>query len=72
MNKKKVLSKFLILCGAAFTAILGVMWPVGHRLDTPVSTQPQIPIINLFSLCLVRHLMVHLECGLPPYFGPDT
>ena len=37
-HKKKshnVLSKFMILCWAAFTAILSCMWPVGRRLDTP-------------------------------------
>ena len=32
-----VLSKFMILHWAAFTAILGCMWPVGRRLDTPDS-----------------------------------
>ena len=37
MSKKKVLSKFTILCWAAFTAILGRMQPKGRRLDTPVS-----------------------------------
>ena len=25
----------MILCWAAFTAILGCMWPTGRRLDTP-------------------------------------
>ena len=30
-----ILSEFTILCGAAFTAILGCMWPAGLRLDTP-------------------------------------
>ena len=30
-----VLSKFMIFCWASFTAILGCMRPVGHRLDTP-------------------------------------
>ena len=37
-HKKKshnVLSKFMILCWAAVTAVLGCMCPVGHRLDTP-------------------------------------
>ena len=31
-----VLSKFMILCWAAFIAILGCMRPAGRRLDTPV------------------------------------
>ena len=31
-----ILSKFMILCWAAFIAILRHMWPTGHRLDTPV------------------------------------
>ena len=30
-----VLSKFMILCWAAFTAILGCVPPTGHRSDTP-------------------------------------
>ena len=33
--EKKVLSKFMILCWATFTAILGLTQPTGHRLDTP-------------------------------------
>ena len=37
-NKKShnVLSKSMILCWAAFTAILDCMRPMGHRLDTPL------------------------------------
>ena len=35
--KKKVLSKFMILCWATFIAILGCMWPTGCRLDTSLS-----------------------------------
>lgn len=31
-----VLGKFMLLCWAAFIAILSLMQPVGHRLDTPV------------------------------------
>ena len=34
-EQKKVLSKFTILCWAAFTATLGCMRPMGHGLDTP-------------------------------------
>ena len=30
-----VLSKFMILCWAAFIAILGCMWPSGRALGTP-------------------------------------
>ena len=37
MSKKMVLSKFMIVCWAAFLAILGHMQPVGCGLDTPVS-----------------------------------
>ena len=33
--KAKVLSKCTILCWATFIAILGLMWPTGHGLDTP-------------------------------------
>ena len=36
-EQKKVLNKFMILCWAAFIAILGFMWPAGHGLDTPVT-----------------------------------
>ena len=28
----------MILCWAAFTAILGCMWPVDHKLDTPAGS----------------------------------
>ena len=35
MGKKKVLSKFMILCWAAFIAVLGCVQPAGHGLDTP-------------------------------------
>ena len=41
-NHKKthnVLSKCMILCWAVFIAILGCLWPVGCRLDTPVGKQ---------------------------------
>ena len=31
-----VLSKFTIVCWAAFTVVLGCMWPVDCRLDTVV------------------------------------
>ena len=34
-NLINVLSKFTILYWATFIAILGHMWPLGHRLDTP-------------------------------------
>ena len=34
-EQKKVLSKFMILCWAAFIAVLGPMRPSGHALDTP-------------------------------------
>ena len=30
-----ILSKFTILCWATFIAILGYVWPAGHRLDSP-------------------------------------
>ena len=33
-QKKEVLIKFMILCWAAFIAILHCMWPEGHGLDT--------------------------------------
>ena len=51
-EQEKVLSKFTILCWAAFIAILGCMWPVGHRLDTTARRfvfYAHIPIIP--SLC---------------------
>ena len=48
-NHKKshnVLSKFTILCWAAFIAILGCMQPTGHRLDTPEGKRSQCPWLN--------------------------
>ena len=42
MSKKKVLSKFIILCWATFIAILGCMRPVGCRLDMPASPTPDL------------------------------
>ena len=33
-EQRKVLSKFMILCWAAFIAILGRVWPVARGLDT--------------------------------------
>ena len=36
-EQRKVRSKLTILCWAAFIAILGHMWPVGHGLGTPDS-----------------------------------
>ena len=37
IKSHNVLSKFTILCWAAFIAILGCTWPRGHKLDTPTS-----------------------------------
>ena len=34
-NLIDILNKFRILCWAVFITILGCMWPMGHRLDTP-------------------------------------
>ena len=34
--KKKVCSKFMILCWTKFIAVLSCMWPVSCGLDTPV------------------------------------
>ena len=39
-GKKKILSKFTILCWATFIAILGLMRPVGPELDTPARARP--------------------------------
>ena len=47
MSKKKVLSKFTILCWAIFIAILRCMQPVGHGLDIPVAQFSEwIPIVK--------------------------
>ena len=40
-KKKKILSKFTILCWATFIANLCCMWPMGRRLDTPASLEPK-------------------------------
>ena len=42
-GQKQVLSTFLILCWAAFTAILGHMWPAGHGLGVPASKAKTLP-----------------------------
>ena len=52
MSKKKVLDKFTILCWAAFTALLGHMWPEGCGWDTPVRQKGISQIcISERSLC---------------------
>ena len=50
MNKKKVLSKFMILCWATFIAFLRCMWPAGRGLDTPSET--------LDSLCYRQNVCI--------------
>ena len=42
-KKKKVLSKFTILCRAAFMAILGRMQPKGRGLYTPETKISNLP-----------------------------
>ena len=46
----------MILCWAAFTAILGRLWPAGHRLDTPASNFSLPILLGLgnrhFTFCL--------------------
>ena len=53
-KKKKVLSKFKILCRTAFIAIPGYMWPAGRRLDSPRSDDlcsgVQSPHVDLLDL----------------------
>ena len=39
MSKKRVLSKFTILCWATVIAILGCMQPAGRGVDTPASVE---------------------------------
>ena len=41
-KQKQVLSKFLIFVWAAFTAILGHMWPLDRGLDTPTRVKLQL------------------------------
>ena len=53
-----VLSKFTILCWIAF-AILGCMWPMGHRLDTPGSEYFLCHcIFQLQNSCLVLFFII--------------
>ena len=67
-----VLSKFTILCWATFIAILGCVWPVGHRLDAPVRDPgegdlnfPRSSVLvhgffsysKSFNSCLIFHVM---------------
>ena len=49
MSKKRVLSKFVILCWATFIAILG-MWPVGPVLDTPGKFLGDTPVRCCFTV----------------------
>ena len=65
MSKKNVLSKFTILCWAAFIVILGCMWPIGHGLDTPAGTN-QADIVSWTSSLLNCELinLCCLSCGI--------
>ena len=50
-NLSNVLSKFLTLVWASFIAILGRIWPVGHRLDTlTVNTWEQSTGVEMIIL----------------------
>ena len=50
-QKKRVLSKFMILCWATFIAILGHMWPIGNTLDTPgLQYQHSWPQCSILSI----------------------
>ena len=51
MSKKQVLSKFTILCLAAFIAILGCMLSAGRGLDTPAVKIKQLSIICHAGSC---------------------
>ena len=55
-QKKKVLSKFMILCWVLIIAILGHMWPADHRFNTPGSVEDDKHII----LVLNKHLLVDM------------
>ena len=53
-QKKKVLSKFTILCWATFIAILGCMCPVGHRLYT---SEPHRETVVSLKVWVRDHLL---------------
>ena len=56
ITTKDVLSKFIILCWAAFIAILGCMQPLGHKLDTPGGICSQAGFLdNHFYLTVNLH-----------------
>ena len=43
-EQNKVLSKFTILCWATIIAILGHLWSMGHRLDSPAKHYIRISV----------------------------
>ena len=67
MNKKKVLSKCMILSWATSIAVLGCTWPAGRGLDPLLGVRQQrscIPLpvvlclfIFYFVICLLRFMI---------------
>ena len=56
MRKKKVLSKFKILCWAAFIATPGHVQPSSHGLDTPNMQHDTFSCLPIFYPFLKEHL----------------
>ena len=50
-HNHKNISKFTILCWAAFTAILACMRPMGHRLDTPAGHSDHLKSLSIYFSC---------------------
>ena len=61
MSKNEFLSKFAILCWAAFIAILGHMQSTGHGLDTTASILYFTYIMNWISAILIMPLIKALQ-----------
>ena len=75
--KENVLSKFTVLCWAAFIAILGLRWPMGHGLDTPGLHCLFKSSISLLIFCLALSIIIELSSSPFTfvrlsfmYFGP--
>ena len=67
---QKVLSKFKILCWSSFIAILGHMWPMGHRLDTPAYWENLAVIVRNLSKIIDAGQFERLRTYLHTLFHP--
>ena len=70
MSKIKVLSKFMILCWAAFKATLGCVQPVGYGLDTPWRDSLESPyFVEKFISFFFSNFVKNVKNMFSRYFG---